>query len=602
MDDVKTQDFYPLKTPVVTGTVRDAVSTNLIQVASVALYSGATLITSMTTPSNGTYWMVLPGAYVPADGASASLTVKAWDQTHYTSSTDLTISRNETKWINITLDRFPVVSGTVRDALDLSAVRGTVTANQGPTILATTTTDIRGAYTLIAVNATAPARLYVNVTATGHWRTVDWVDVDKNSSSTLNFLLQRDNAKPTSQLAALPQYTTTLSVPITATADDANGVKEVQLWFRKAGTVSYAMSSADESDPYEFGFDSAANGGDGVYEFYSIAVDWAGNSEDPPGANDSWTLVDSLAPELSMTAPMEGQKVNSVTVNVTWSGNDAGSGIAKYEAQLDSGGWVDKGLATSHSFTSVTEGAHSVSVRATDNAGLTVLKTAGLVVDTTSATSFVNALPAYTAAVYLTVTATAADANGIQAVELWYRHGGSGAYSYFGSDATEPYTFLVNTSAIGGDGVYSFYSLATDGSGNNESAPATGDASTIVDNAPPTLNINWPTDGGVAKSGDVTVGWTCTDAASGTNSYLARIDGGSWVNCGLSPSALFTGLADGDHTAEVNATDNAGHSTTVSSTFMVDSVEPVVQITSPMNGSALAGYSLTLESSGRTWT
>ena len=596
MDDDKTEDFYPLKIPVMTGTVRDAVSTDLIEVASVALYIGTTLVSVVTTPTNGTYWITLPSAYVPAEGTSASLTLKAWDQTHYTSSTDFTVSRNETKWVNFTLDRFPVVSGTVRDALDLSAVRGTVTANQGSTVVATTATDIRGVYTLIAVNASVPGRLYVNVSATGHWRTMDWVDVDKNSSSTLNFLLQRDNAKPASQLAALSQYTTTASVPITATASDANGIKEVQLWFRKAGSASYAMYVADPSDPYEFSFDSAAIGGDGIYEFYSLAVDWADNTEDFTGTNDSWTLVDSQAPTLAIDTPTEGQKVNSATVNVTWTGSDAGSGLAKCEVQLDVAGWVDKNLATAHSFTSVSDGPHSVSVRATDMAGLTTLKTVNMVVDTTSAASFANPLPTYTAAVEFTVTVTATDTNGIQETQLWYSHGGSGSYSYFGNDTTAPYAFVINTSTMDGDGLYAFYSLAIDGSGNNESTPAAGnDTWTTVDNAPPVLSIIWPTMDGVAGSSDVTVNWTCDDDASGVASYLARNDGGSWFDCGLAFSTTFTGLADGNHTVDVNATDNAGHSMIVSVSFNVDTVAPAVHITNPINGSGLSSYSITLE-------
>jgi len=597
MDDKKTENFYPLKIPVMTGVVRDAVLTNLIRGASVALYSGTTLITVVTTPTNGTYWIPLPSAYVPADGSSVALTLKAWDQTHYTSSTDFTVSRNETKWVNFTLDRFPVVSGTVRDALDLSAVRGTVTANQGATVIATTTTDIRGVYTLVAVNASAPARLYVNVSATGHFRTMDWVDVEKNGTDTLNFLLQRDNTKPTSQLAALAQYTTTAAVPLSATASppDANGIKEIQLWYRKAGSGSYSMYGADSSSPYEFSLDTTTTGGDGIYEFYSIAVDWADNVEDAPGANDTWTNVDSHAPTLAITSPSDGQLLATSTVAVAWTGSDSGSGLAKYEVQLDSSGWVDKGLATAHSFMSVPDGSHQVSVRATDTAGLTNTNSVGVVVDTTSAVSLVGTLPTYTTSVELALTATAADANGILEVQLWWRYGGSGAFAYFGADTSSPYTFLLNTSTIDGDGTYEFYSLAIDGAGNNESAPSGNDTWTIVDNAAPILTIAGPTAGQTVGTADVLVNWTGSDSSSGIASFMTRVDGGSWVDRGTSLSATLTSLTDGNHTVEINATDRAGHSNLASVTFMVDTVMPVVLITAPMNNSALASASITLQ-------
>ena len=594
MDDVKTVDFYPLKVPVVTGVVRDSVSMNVIQGASVALYSGTTLIATATTPANGTYWIPVPTAYIPPEGSSAALTLKAWDQTHYMSSTDFTVARNETKWVNSTLDRFPVVTGNVRDALDLSAVRGTVTANQGATVVATTTTDIRGFYTLVAVNASAPARLYVNVSATGHFKTMDWVDVEKNGTDTLNFLLQRDNTKPTSQLEALAQYTTTAAVALSATATDANGIKEVQLWYRKAGSGSYIKYGADTGSPYDFNFDTTTTGGDGIYEFYSIAVDWADNAEDAPGTNDTWTNVDSHAPTLAITSPSDGQLLATSTVAVAWTGSDPGSGLAKFEVQLDSYGWVDKGLATAHSFTSVPDGSHQVSVRATDAAGLTNTKSVGVVVDTASAVSLVSPLPTYTTSVELALTATAADANGILEVQLWWRYGGSGAFAYFGADTSSPYTFLLNTSMIDGDGMYEYYSLAIDGAGNNETAPSGNDTGTIVDNAAPILTMAGPTAGQTVGTADVLVNWTGSDSASGIASFMTRVDGGSWVDRGTSLSATLTSLADGNHTVEVNATDRAGHSKLASVTFRVDTVMPVVLIMAPINNSALASASITL--------
>ena len=597
MDDVKTVNFDPLKIPIMTGIVRDAVLTNVITGASVALYSGTTLITVVITPTNGTYWIPLPSAYVPAEGSSVTLALVAWDRTHYTSQTTFTVSRNETKWVNFTLDRFPVIGGTVRDALDMSAVRGTVTGNQGATVIATANTDIRGVYSFVAVNASVTSKLYLNVTATGHFRTNASVDVEKNETYTLDFLLQRDNTKPTSQLSALAQYTTATVVTLSGTANDPNlnGIKEVQLWFRKSGSGSYSMYGADSSLPYAFSFDTTTTGDDGIYEFYSIAVDWADNTENAPGTNDTWTIVDSHAPTLAITAPTDDQVLASSTVSVAWTGSDSGSGLAKYEAQLDSAGWVDKGLETSHSFTSVADGPHSVHVRATDVAGLTSLMTVNIVVDSTSAVSFVNPLSQISPVTELTLTVTATDTNGILEAQLWYRHGGSGSYSYFGNDTTAPYTFVLNTTIMDGDGIYEFYSLAIDGSGNNESAPVGNDTWTIVDNAPPVLSVTWPTADGVASSADVVVNWTGSDSASGMESFLARMDGGSWVDCGLALSTTFTGLLDGNHTVEVNATDRAGHSTIVGVSFKVDKVAPTVHIVAPIDGSALASSSITLE-------
>lgn len=595
MDETKTMNFYPLKTPVITGVIRDAVSTNVIAGASVAVYAGTTLVATAMTAANGSYWIPLPTAYVPAEGASTVFTVKVWDQTHYLSSADTTVARNDTNWANHTLDRFPVVGGTVRDALDLSAVRGTVTANQGATEIASTTTDIRGVYSLVAVNATTPARLFVNVTATGHYKTVGWVDVDKNSTYTLNFMLQRDTTNPVSQLSSLSQYTTTSVAAISATATDVNGIKEVQLWYKKAGSAGYSMYSADTSSPYAFNFDSATTGGDGIYEFYSVAVDWADNTEAAPGTNDTWTNIDSHAPTLSITSPTDGQLLAISTIEVSWTGSDAGSGLAKYEVQLDSAGWVDKALATSHSFTTVADGSHTIYVRATDNAGLIQTKSVSVTLDTTNATSLVSPLPTYTTTLEFTLTVTAADANGIKEVQLWWRYGGTGTFSFFGADDTSPYSFVFNTSLIEGDGMYEFYSLAIDGANNNESVPVGNDTWTIVDNAPPVLGITSPTAGQTVGTTDVLVNWTGSDQASGIASFKTRVDGGTWADQGSSLYATLIGLTDGNHTVDVNATDHAGHSRQSSVTFMVDTVAPEVLILSPLNNSAISSASIMLE-------
>lgn len=650
MDDVKTKDFYPLTVPVVKGTVRDVVSAKVIPGASVALYNGTNLVTTVTTPVNGTYRILLPTQYVPAEGAATDLTLKVWHSTHYMNITDFSVVRNETKLADANLDRFPVVGGSVRDALDLSAVRGTIVANQGSTIVATTTTSIRGIYAFEAVNASSSAELWVNVTATGYFRTNDSLMVVKNQNYTLNFILAQDNVKPTSQVSSLPQYETTDTFKVSATASDpnGNGIKEVQLWYKRAEAPSYALYATDSTSPYDFNFDSATTGGNGVYEFYSIATDWADNVEDAASANDTWTNVDSHAPTLAITAPTEGQQLASSTVAVSWTGSDAGSGIAKYEVQLDASGWVDKALATSHSFTSVSggshlisvratdnvglattktvnvtldlqsptlvitaptegqlsanptiavawtgsdagsgiakyevqldasgwvdkalatahdftsvpDGSHTISVRATDNGGLTTTKTVNVIVDTTSPVSSLGALPTYTATATFELNATATDANGIELVQFYYRFNGSGSFSYLGNDASSPYTFQVDTSSLNGNGKYEFYSLAVDNAGNNESAPAGNDTWTLVDTAPPTLTITFPQTNQEIKKSNLTVHWVVKDDISGVAQVSISVDGGAFHALGVVDLYQIEKLDDGKHNITIRVTDKAGN-------------------------------------------
>lgn len=599
MDDViSVKPFYPLKTPEVTGVVRDDPSSLPINRAVVALYNGTTLVDEMVTGTNGTYWFWLPDNLVPPDGGSTDMTISTWDGDHYTVTKDFSLSRDQKLWLNFTLDNFPIVIGSVRESLFLSAVRGAVVqANQGSIIVATDTTDIRGNYDLTATNATPGAKLYVNVTAAGYRKTMNSVTVEKNGTYTMNFLLQPDNTPPISQLGLLPTYTTTASVPLTATASDPNnnGISEVQLWYRMGSLGSYTMYSKDTISPYDFSFDSSATGGDGLYSFYSIAVDYASNVEAPPAGNDTWTFVDSHAPAVSITAPTAGQLVQNSYVVATWTGSDIGSGIEMFETDIDSTGWIDKGLLLEHNFTSVADGAHTISVRATDFAGLVTTSTVDIIVDTTNAASHVDALPQYTAEEEFMITATATDPNGIQEVQLWFRFNGAGSYSYLGRDTLAPYEFLFDSSDHDGDGLYEFYSLAIDGAGNNETPPASNDTYTIVDTAPPGLSITVPVELGVVGNSTVQVNWTCSDAASGIANSRVKLDGGTWVDRGLNVQYAFASVSDGSHTIYVNVTDHAGFSVMSSVNITVDTAAPVVTITSPLNGSAFSSYALTVK-------
>jgi hypothetical protein len=69
-------------------------------------------------------------------------------------------------------------------------------------------------------------------------------------------------------------------------------------------------------------------------------------------------------------------------------------------------------------------------------------------------------------------------------VRLFYRRGTSGVFlQYNGTFTASPITFL--STLTGGDGLYSFYTIGTDGAMNEETAPATPDAQIeILGNGP----------------------------------------------------------------------------------------------------------------------
>ena len=115
----------------------------------------------------------------------------------------------------------------------------------------------------------------------------------------------------------------------------------------------------------------------GPHIIYMTAMDHVGNVNT---ASVAFT-VDTIAPSVSITYPTAGSYNVTGSVTVKWTASDSGSGIAKTEIQVDSSSWsVVSG--TSDALTSLSNGSHTVTVRATDNAGNAKTASVSFVIDT----------------------------------------------------------------------------------------------------------------------------------------------------------------------------------------------------------------------------
>ena len=237
--------------------------------------------------------------------------------------------------------------------------------------------------------------------------------------------------------------------------------------------------------------------GQGIYAFRSIATDAAGNVEVPPASNDTWTMVDTIAPT-SRTLALPRYEA-SLSFTVYWGPTEGTTDVSTYHVQVnDNGaGWTDWLVATaattSGSFTG--QDGHTYQFRsvATDHAGNTETVTGNeswTIVDVTPPDSAVTTLPRYE--------------NALQFAIAWGPVVGTtdiAAYAIQWKDGTNPWTDLVgytNTTATGatfvgqGAHVYAFRSIARDRAGNVEAAPATNDTWTLVDVLAPFVTDSRP--------------------------------------------------------------------------------------------------------------
>jgi hypothetical protein len=108
-----------------------------------------------------------------------------------------------------------------------------------------------------------------------------------------------------------------------------------------------------------------SEGTDNTLEYWS--VDKAGNVEAPKIITG--IKLDKTAPTILITSPDSGSEINSSTVIITWTGSNELSGISYYEISLDDSSWFNVGTNTTHAFTQLSDGTHTVDIRGVDKAG-----------------------------------------------------------------------------------------------------------------------------------------------------------------------------------------------------------------------------------------
>ncbi|MEZ4403199.1 MAG: Ig-like domain-containing protein [Kofleriaceae bacterium] len=292
---------------------------------------------------------------------------------------------------------------------------------------------------------------------------------------------------------------------------------------------------------------------DGVLTVVVDGVDASGNHSLPATSTRAFT-VDNTAPVVAITAPATDGLFLRPPVTLQYTVTEAN--LAGTTALLDGATPITPG------FQVAAEGAHSLTVTATDRAGASATATRTFTVDSTAP---VITLTAPTEGSFVrgpvTLTFAATDANAGTVVTA----------TVDGAPVTSPH-------AVTAEGAHTLIVNATDAAGN---AAATVTRHFTIDNTPPVISVSAPASGSFVQS-PVTISFSATDANPGI-SVSATLDG-SPFSSGQQVST------EGGHTLVVTATDAAGNAAAnVSRTFTVDSTAPAIGLTAPAEGAFVRG-------------
>ena len=335
-------------------------------------------------------------------------------------------------------------------------------------------------------------------------------------------------------------------------------------------TPTFAFSSDQPGSTFECRIDGGAWAscssshttaalGDGPHTFEVRTTDPAGNTDATPAQHAF--VVETGPPDTTIDSGPSGA-TNDPTPTFGFSANEAGS---SFECRVDGGAWGS--CSTPETTGSLTDGAHTFEVRATDLAGNVDPTPASrsFTVDTAAPDTTIDSGPSGPTSDATPTFAFSASQPG----STFECRVDAGAWASCSSS---------HTTAALSDGPHTFEVRTTDPAGNVDPTPAS--RSFTVDTTGPDTSIDSGPSGPTSDS-TPTFAFSADQAGS---SFECRIDGGAWGSCSTPDTAA--SLADGAHTFEVRATDPVGNvdPTPASRSFTVDTAAPNTTIDSGPSG------------------
>ncbi|MDI6791644.1 MAG: fibronectin type III domain-containing protein, partial [bacterium] len=397
--------------------------------------------------------------------------------------------------------------------------------------------------------------------------------------STSVFTFNTDGTPPVTSITLDPNYQNyyiTSSTTVTLSpVDTGSGVASTMYRINSEAWLSYttAFTLAGRSE------------GEHTIQYYS--TDNAGNVE---STKSTAVYIDNISPTTTMAVGDPNEVMGSftyVTLNTTFtlSAVDTGAGAASTEYRIDAGGWKSYTAAFSlQNEGIVTEGAHTIEYRSTDNLqNAEAVKSLAVYLDQTPpATGMAISTPKYTGdKTYVgpttTFTLTATD-TGVGVLSTVYRIDGGNWMSA-----------AAFTLAGKSEGGYTIEYRSTD---KLQQVEETKSLSVYFDQTAPVTNLGisqpkYVAGNKVYVKASTSFIMSVTEDGSGTDSTSYRIDSGDWKPYTAPFSLQSEGIGtEGDHILQYYSTDNLGNTEdTKSFSIYLDNTPPATTDNAPLGWS-----------------
>lgn len=303
---------------------------------------------------------------------------------------------------------------------------------------------------------------------------------------------------------------------------------------------------------------------------YSYRIAAVNNIGEGPFSPTVFATPDDSEPVIAFLSPSPGSFINSGSVYVSWKGTDALKNIAEFSIKWDSGDWLSKGLSTDHTIDFGSNGPHNITVKAVDTAGNTNSSTIDFIIDTEKPNltihrilngSWINSTTAH-------FEWTMEDTySGIDHIEIRW----DDVY-WLNKDMSTNIT-IKNL----GEGSHMVYFKIFDNAGNEFMETV----NFSIDLADPEIWFEYPDPEAKVNSPDLLIEWMGIDHASGTRTFMVKVDNGDWTDAGIVYNTTVDLKEDGEHTVHLKIIDRAGNQAVTTLEVTLDREIPKIMAYGP---------------------